>query len=75
VLYSIDVPPKAEERPVNQEKLQELKKQQVIINHKVLKKLLKIWELTIRRNIRRREKSGIEKILEFLGVGAGALLQ
>ena len=52
---------------------QELKKQQVIINHKVLKKLLKIWELTIRRNIRRREKSGIEKILEFLGVGANIL--
>lgn len=52
---------------------QELKKQQIIINHKVLKKLLKIWELTIRRNIRRREKSGIEKILEFLGVGANIL--
>lgn len=51
----------------------ELKKQKITINHKVLKKLLKIWELTIKRNIRRREKSGIEKILEFLGGGANIL--
>lgn len=52
---------------------EELEKQKITINHKVLKKLLKIWELTIRRNIRRREKSGIEKILEFLGNGANIL--
>lgn len=52
---------------------QELKKQNIIINHKVIKKLLKLWELSIKRNIKKREKSGIEKILEFLGLRANIL--
>jgi len=47
----------------------ELKNNQgIIINHKPLKKLLKLWGLTSLRRIRGRKKSGIEKILEFLGV-------
>lgn len=39
----------------------------IIINHKPLKKLLKLWGLTSLRRIKGRKKSGIEKILEFLG--------
>ena len=42
-------------------------KKPIIINHKPLKKLLKLWGLSALRRIRGRKKSGIEKILEFLG--------
>lgn len=42
-------------------------KEPVIINHKPLKKLLKLWGLSVLRRIKGRKKSGIEKILEFLG--------
>ena len=42
-------------------------KDSVTINHKPLKKLLRLWGLGALRRIRGRKKSGIEKILEFLG--------
>jgi len=38
----------------------------IILNHKPLKKLLTIWGLSLRRNIKKPEKSGIIEILNFL---------
>lgn len=39
----------------------------IIINHKPLKKLLKLWGLSVLRRVKKRKKSGIEKILQVLG--------
>jgi len=46
---------------------------QITINHKPLKTLLKLWGLQLKRQIKNPEKSGIQKILEFLGVKANLL--
>jgi len=45
----------------------------IVINHKPLKKLLKLWGLAGLRRIKGKKKSGIEKILEFLGEKANLL--
>lgn len=42
-------------------------KNPIIINHKPLKKLLKLWGLSVLRRIKPKRKSGIEVILDFLG--------
>jgi putative transposase len=42
----------------------------IIINHKPLERLLKLWGLSLKRYIKAPEKSGILKILRFLGVKA-----
>lgn len=44
-----------------------LKKQGIIINHKPLKKLLKVANIKLKRQSRCRHKSGVEIILEELG--------
>ncbi len=44
----------------------ELKRRGYIINHKVLRKLLRAWKLAIKRKTR-RAKSGIQKILDGFG--------
>jgi putative transposase len=44
-----------------------LRKQKVVINHKLLKKLLKAWGLSLPRKLKKKRKSGIEKILHELG--------
>jgi len=47
--------------------LKALRKEGKIINHKTLKKLLKISKIKLIRKIRHRRKSGVEVILEELG--------
>lgn len=42
----------------------------VVINHKPLERLLRLWGLSLKRYIKAPEKSGILKILRFLGVRA-----
>lgn len=42
-------------------------KDPIVINHKPLKKLLKLWGLSVLRRIKPKRKSGIEVILDFLG--------
>lgn len=39
----------------------------IVINHKPLRKLLKVWGLTLHRKIKPKAKSGIAQILEELG--------
>ena len=46
---------------------------QIVLNHKPLKTLLKLWGLSLRRKVKRPEKSGIQEILDFLGVKANLL--
>jgi len=48
-------------------------KHKIIINHKPLQKLLKLWGLSLRRNIKKPDKSGIQEILDYLGVKANLL--
>lgn len=43
------------------------------MNHKPLKQMLKLWGLSLRRNIKTPAKSGIQEILDFLGVKANLL--
>jgi transposase InsO family protein len=51
----------------------ELKKQGIIINHKKLLFFLRKWGLNIKRKIIKKTKSGIDKILSFLGSRASAI--
>ena len=44
-----------------------LAKKRIVINHKLLKKLLKTWGLSLPRKLKRKRKSGIEQILAELG--------
>ena len=44
-----------------------------IVNHKLLLKLLKLWGLGLKRNLPRRRKSWITKVLEFLQSRANLL--
>lgn len=44
-----------------------LKKKKIIINHKALKKLLKAANIKLKRRYKRRRRSGVEEILEYLG--------
>lgn len=46
----------------------------ITLNHKPLKKLLAIWGLSLRRNIKKTEKSGIVEILDFLKDKSNLLL-
>lgn len=46
---------------------------QIILNHKPLQRLLKLWGLSLRRNIKAPDKSGIQEILDYLGVKANLL--
>lgn len=39
----------------------------IVLNHKPLRKLLKVWGLTLNRKIKSKAKSGITQILEELG--------
>lgn len=48
-------------------------KHQIKINHKPLQRLLKLWGLSLRRNIKISAKSGIQDILDFLGVKVNLL--
>lgn len=48
-------------------------KYQITLNHKPLQKLLKLWGLSLRRQVTRPDKSGINEILDFLGVKANLL--
>lgn len=48
-------------------------KYKIILNHKPLQRLLKLWGLSLRRNIKIPPKSGIQDILDFLGVKANLL--
>lgn len=48
-------------------------KYRVVVNHKPLKKLLKLWGLSLRRTVNRPKKSGICEILAFLGVKANLI--
>ena len=48
-------------------------KYKITLNHKPLKTLLKLWGLSLRRTVKRPEKSGIQEILDFLGVKANLL--
>jgi putative transposase len=53
----------------------ELKEQyDIILNHKPLSKLLVIWGLSLRRSVKRQDKSGIVEILDFLKEKANLLL-
>ena len=45
----------------------------IIINHKPLQILLKLWGLSLNRSVSNSQKSGILNILEFLGVRANLL--
>lgn len=44
-----------------------LAKKRIVINHKLLKKLLRTWGLSLPRKLKRKRKSGIEQILTELG--------
>jgi putative transposase len=44
-----------------------------IVNHKLLLKLLKLWGLTLKRKIRPKKKSWIQRVLDFLGFRANLL--
>lgn len=46
----------------------------IVLNHKPLKKLLVVWGLSLRRNIKKPEKSGIVEILDFLKDKANLLI-
>ena len=48
-------------------------KYQITLNHKPLKKLLKLWGLALRRRVKTPDKSGIVEILDWLGVRANLL--
>lgn len=48
-------------------------KHKIILNHKPLQRLLKLWGLSLRRNIKTPDKSGIQEILDYLGVKANLL--
>jgi putative transposase len=53
----------------------ELKDQyDIILNHKPLQKLLVVWGLSLRRNVKRPDKSGIVEILDFLKDRANLLI-
>lgn len=43
------------------------KKHHIIINHKLLKKLLRVWGLSLKRRIKPKQDSGIIKLLKLLG--------
>ncbi len=45
----------------------------ITINHKTLLKLLNLWNLSLRRNIKQRKMSFVSKTLEFLGIRANIL--
>lgn len=45
----------------------------LIINHKLLLKLLKIWGLSLKRKIRKPKKTFIQKVLEYLQTRANLL--
>ncbi len=44
-----------------------------VVNHKLLLKLLKLWGLTLKRNIRPKKRSWIQRVLDFLGFRANLL--
>lgn len=44
-----------------------------IVNHKLLLKLLKLWGLSLRRKIRKKKKTWIVKVLDFLQIRANLL--
>lgn len=44
-----------------------LAKKKMVVNHKLLKKLLRVWGLSLPRKLKRKRKSGIEQILTELG--------
>jgi putative transposase len=44
-----------------------LAKKGIVINHKLLKKLLRTWGLSLPRKLKRKRRSGIEQILTELG--------
>lgn len=44
-----------------------------VVNHKLLLKLLKLWGLTLKRKIRPKKKSWIQRVLDFLGFRANLL--
>ena len=46
-----------------------------VVNHKLLLKLLKLWGLTLKRKIRPRKKSWVQRVLEFLGFRANLLFE
>lgn len=46
----------------------------IIINHKPLRKLLKLWHLSLKRKIRKPKRGGIDQILDELGETANLLL-
>ena len=48
-------------------------KHKIILNHKPLQRLLKLWGLSLRRHIKTPDKSGIQEILDYLGVKANLL--
>lgn len=44
-----------------------------VVNHKLLLKLLKLWGLTLKRKIRPKKRSWIQRVLDFLGFRANLL--
>ena len=47
----------------------------MLVNHKLLKKLLKLWGLEFKRKIKKPSKSMVRKILNFLGKRANLLFR
>ena len=48
-------------------------KHKIILNHKPLQRLLNLWGLSLRRHIKTPARSGIQEILDYLGVKANLL--
>lgn len=44
-----------------------------VVNHKLLLKLLRIWGLSMKRKVKRKKKSWIQKVIAFLGIRANLL--
>lgn len=44
-----------------------------VVNHKLLLKLLRLWGLSLKRKVRLKKKSWVQKVLEFLGFRANLL--
>lgn len=44
-----------------------------VVNHKLLLKLLKLWGLTLKRKIKTKKKSWVQRVLDFLGFRANLL--
>ena len=47
----------------------------ILVNHKLLKKLLKLWGLEFKRKIKKPSKGMVRKILKFLGRRANLLFK